>query len=119
MAQENLGVDKGKKEEQGKWVLADYDKDESFIKLDVGEEVVGRLAAKKENYLGNLYYIIEKEDDEIIKISDTTNLHKWMANIEPGDRLKIKRKPDRKLPQVDGEPKQPLQMYEVYVWNNV
>lgn len=115
MSQNNLDVDK-KNKGKGRWVPAEYEKDESFIDIDVGETLIGTFVASKENFRGNLYYIIQKDDGEIVKKNDTTNLHKWMANIEPGDRIKIVRKEDQKLPQKEGKPRKPLHIFHVDIW---
>lgn len=104
-------LDKGEKK-QGKWVLAEYEKDESFKNLEIGETLIGTFVARDTNYLKKLFYIIELEDGKIRKLNDTTNLHKWMAKIEPGDKIKITRKKDKNIP---AQPN-PLQIYEVHVW---
>jgi hypothetical protein len=117
MSQNNLNVEGKEKEKKGKWILADYEKDESFKNIGIDEELIGTFLARDKNYLGNTFYIIEEEDGNIRKINDTTNLNKWMTSIEPGDKIRIIRHPDKKLPQVEGSaPKKPLQMYEVFVW---
>jgi len=93
------------------WKLVDFPKDESFISLGVGEELEGRFVGEKTNYFGRLYYIIQKNGGDIVKLNDTTNLHKWMESVEPGDIIKIVRKKDKRSPEPD---KNPLQIYEVY-----
>jgi hypothetical protein len=117
MPQNNLNIKEKEQENEGGWVLAKYEKDDSFKNLEVGEEFVGVYVSQDKNYLGKIFYILQEEEGEMRKMNDTTNLNKWMHNIEPGDRIKIVRLPDKKLPQAhSSEPRKPLQMYKVYVW---
>ena len=109
-SQKSLEADEKKEDEE--WKLAEFPKDESFITLGIGEELIGTLVAKKTNFYGNPYYIFEKENGEIVKLSGTTNLDRWLEQFEPGDKMKIVHVEDRKSPQPG---RKPLQIYEVYV----
>jgi len=107
-SQKSLGQ---KKEDENRWKLIDIPKDDSFLSLEVGKELIGRFVCAKTNFFGRVYYIIEKDNGEIVKLNDTTNLHKWMENVKPGDMIKIVHEEDRISPQPD---RNPLQLYKVY-----
>jgi len=90
------------------------------LKLEVGEEVRGRLVKKEKQTStdkhGNrivswLYQILSPGEDEPWRIYGTTVLDQWMANKEEGDRLGLVRDED-KPPKIAG--RQPTQMYHTY-----
>lgn len=106
----------------GQWELLELPKDESFIKLKVGENLVGIFVATRQNtsFPNEVIHVFETDEvnddgEQIIRqMNGTTNLDRWMSLVSPGDRVKVSRKEDKKL---HGQPK-PLQMYEVRVWKS-
>lgn len=99
------------------WVLVDRPFDESFIKLDVGDELVARFVGSKPNpnYKDELIHVFEDLDSEDKRqLNGTTDLDRWMSAVESGSIVRIVRLKDKKLPVVDGVPRKPLQMYKVW-----
>lgn len=98
----------------GEWVLVPPPKDKSFFALEVGDEFIGTFILRKPNptFIDHWIYVMEQDDGEIKQINSTTNLDKWMKIRKPGERLKIVRGADLKLP---GKPK-PLQRFQVFLW---
>ena len=88
-----------------------------FVKLDVGETLVGLLLEKKPNptFQDKMIYVIKQKDGTQKIINGTTSLDLWMKNREVGEELLIKRLPDK--PSIDPA-KQPLQQYETYSLKN-
>jgi len=99
------------------WVLVDRPRDESFIKLDVGDELVARFVGSKPNlnFKDEKIHVFEDLDtDEKRQLNGTTDLDRWMEGVEPGCRVRIVRLKDKKLPSVGGVPRKPLQVYKVW-----
>jgi hypothetical protein len=93
------------------WTLEEPERDDSFTFLEVGETLSGRLVSKNKNWYNNYVYIIQKLDDDIVKINGSTNLDKWMEKFEPGDLLQIKRIENLKSPNPE---RNDLKRFEVY-----
>lgn len=90
------------------------------LKLEVGEEVRGRLVKveKQTNtdkhgntIISKLYQILSPGEEEPWRIYGTTVLDQWMAQKEEGDRLGIVRD-ENKPPKIAG--RQPTQMYHTF-----
>jgi hypothetical protein len=98
----------------GTWRLAPYPRDDSFIRLEVGEDFSGLFVATKNNpnYEGDKIHVFEDDEGNVRQMNGTSNLDKWMSVVEPGSVIRIKRLNDRKI----GKPK-PLQVFEVYIWD--
>ena len=101
------------KKDSGCWVKADFPKDESFFKLDVGEQFIGMYVATKKNptFENDVIHVFEDHDGVIRQMNGVTNLDRWMSGIDPGTKVKIVRIEDLKV----GKPN-PLQRFEVYIW---
>lgn len=90
------------------------------LKLEVGEEVTGRLVriekqtntdSKGNTITSKLYHILSPGETETWRIYGTTVLDQWMARKEEGDRLGIVRDADKPA-KIAG--RQPTQMYHTY-----
>lgn len=90
------------------------------LKLEVGEEVRGRLVkvgkqtstdSKGNAIVSKLYHILSPGEEEPWRVYGTTVLDQWMARKEVGDRLGIVRDDD-KPPKIAG--RNPTQMYHTY-----
>lgn len=95
-----------------KWEKVEPEKDKSFINFDdwrIGETIEGIFVAEKKGYYGK-YFIIQKFDNEIVKINETTDLKKKMKKIQENDFIRITRLKDRKSPEPD---RNDMLMFEV------
>jgi len=94
------------------WVLAPYPVDESFVKLEIDEEFIGRYTGSKPNpnFKDDLIHVFEDINGDIKQINGTTNLDRWISVIDPGNMVKIRRFKDK----IIGQPK-PLQVYKVWI----
>lgn len=90
------------------------------LKLEVGEEVSGRLVKvetqtntdnRGNTITSKLYHLLSPGEEEPWRIYGTTVLDQWMSRKEVDDRLGIVRDDD-KPPKIAG--RQPTQMYHTY-----
>lgn len=99
----------------GIWKEIVAPKDETYIKLEVGEILIGFFVSSVESeiYDGNLIHTFQKRDtDEIVKINGTVNLDRKLSMVDNGDLLRIERLEDKKMKP----PKNDLQIYHVDKW---
>lgn len=98
---------------KGHWIPAVYPVDESIVRLEVGEQFIGRYVAAKPNptFENEVIHVFEDEAGVVRQMYGVTNLDRWMSGIDPGVMVKIVRIDDMKI----GKPK-PLQRYEVFLW---
>jgi hypothetical protein len=87
-------------------------RDENVIELDVGEEFIGFFVHSKENpaFKDKLIHVFESDNGNMRMMYGVTNLDRWMKQVSPGTRVRIKREDDRKV----GKAK-PLHMFRVWV----
>ena len=106
---EQQSIDK----KEGSWVKAEYPRDDSFFKLEVGEQFIGLYVATKKNpnFENEVIHVFEDNEGVVRQMNGVTNLDRWMSGIEGGTRVKIVRIEDLKV----GKPKS-LHRFEVYLW---
>jgi hypothetical protein len=94
------------------WRLLPYPRNESFVKLEVGEEFKGIYVSSKPNpnFKDEKIHVFEDDEGNVRQMNGTANLDRWLSVVDPGSYVKVVRVKDKKI----GQPK-PLQVFEVYV----
>lgn len=97
----------------GCWVEVELPRDENIVELEVGEEFIGLFVESKPNPAFENEVIHEFRDESKNKriMYGKKNLDRWMKQVDPGSRVRVKRFEDRKV----GQPK-PLHMFKVWKW---
>jgi len=104
-------IDNGK----GGWKLVEVPKPENVVELDVDEEFIGVFVGSKPNpnFEGELIHVFETEGGNMRMMYGKTNLDRWMEQVSPGTRVRVKRLDDKKI----GQPK-PLHVFRVWIWED-